>query len=169
MTMPGKVQTIELNSMLAKTVVSAVVETFTSMTGLTPKPGPVELSKEVNIHSDISGIITMVQEQTDGVMVVSFPKETIFHILARIYQQNFLDLNSSVQQGVAEFSNIIYCQIKTNLNKSGFNLRMALPNVVIGDQHKVVNSSHGPALVVPFTISNYTFHVILQSTSTQTK
>lgn len=157
---------MELNNQLAKLVINAVTETFSTMTGLTPQAGQVTFGADTNIHGDISGIISMVQEQTDGVLVVSFPKETIFHILARIYQQQFGDLNSSVQQGVAEFTNIIYCQIKTHLNKNGFTFRMALPNVVIGDQHKVVNSAHGPALIVPFSIGNYGFHVLIQTTKT---
>lgn len=164
---PSRVQQIELNNQLARLVISAVVETFSTMTELTPQAGEVSYDNAANIHGDISGIISMVQEQTDGVMVVSFPKETIFHVLARIYRKQFGELNTSVQQGVAEFTNIIYCQIKTNLNKSGFTFRMALPNVVIGDQHKVVNSAHGPALIVPFTIGNYGFHVVLQTTYTK--
>ncbi len=163
--MSNTVQTpeIKLDTNMAEIIAASAIETISTMTGLQPVAGKIEHSQDLSVHADISGIVTIIQERVEGALIVSFPKETIFHILARIYRQPFLEINTSVQQGVGEFANIIYGIMKTNLNKSGYKLKMALPHVVMGDQHKVVNTLSQPIMIVPLTISSqYTFHVTLQ-------
>lgn len=143
-------------------IIDAVVETFTQMVGIRPQPGRAAFNSTAPVHSDISGIINLVQEESEGVLVVSFSKETIYHILAKIYGREFSEMNSSVQQGVGEFTNIIYGGVKASLNKAGHNFKMALPSVVIGDQHKIINPKAGSTMSVPFTVSGYSFHVTIQ-------
>lgn len=155
-------QDLELNAHWTFAVIDAVVETFSNMIGVRPQPGRAIFNANQPIHGDISGIMNLVQEQHDGVLIVTFPKDTIFHILARIYGTQFTDINSSVQQAVGEFTNVIYGGVKTSVNKSGYKFKMALPSVVIGDQHKVVNPSTGTTMVVPFTINGYAFHITIQ-------
>jgi chemotaxis protein CheX len=153
-----------MNANWSKAIVDAVVLTFTEMCGMEPFAGVARINSATPIHSDVSGIINLVQERVEGVLVVSFPKETIYHVLARIYGTEFHDVNRRVQDAVGEFTNVIYSTMKTSLNKGGHKLKMALPNVIIGDQHKVVSPTlNGTTMTIPFNFGPvYTFHITVQ-------
>jgi CheY-specific phosphatase CheX len=151
---------VEFNKRLAQIVNGAVNETFVVMTGMQPVVGQFQIVTRPSIVGDISGIINIATDEMEGAFILVFPKETVFHILARVYGKAFSDLNASVQDGVAEFTNVVYGLIKSGLFPMGIKLHVALPSVVIGDQHLILSPKTGPSLVFPVQIQNYTFNVI---------
>ena len=161
MTMAAPTGDIELDKRLAGVIGRAVMDTFNIMVRVKPVVGQFEIIDRPSVHGDISGIMNIVGDDLEGAFILSFPKETVFHILARVYGNAFHEITPSVQDAVAEFTNVIYGVVKAGLVTMGLNLRMALPNVVIGDQHKVVSPQTGPCLLLPVHVLNYTFQVVL--------
>ena len=160
-------QQVRITEAWSLAVTKAVEDTFFALAGCRPKADKAEFNNKANVHSDISGLMVMSQTQADGAMILSFPKETIFHVLAKIYRKSFSDLNQSVQQGVGEFTNVIFGGLIANLNKSGYAFQMGQPSVVIGNQHIVVQSKSGQRMTIPFEIENYPFHVTVQINNQQ--
>ncbi len=152
---------IELGDRLAREIDYGVHSTLSSMFGLKPKVGTYRLEKECSIHGDVSGLITLIQDKNEGTLVISFPKATIFGMLSKMYRKPFTEIDKSVKLGVGELTNIIYGVVKANLNKDGFALKMAVPNVIIGDQHTILTCDSGPTMVVPFESEAGSFYVLL--------
>ena len=152
---------VDLGDRLAKEIDYGVHATLSSMFGLKPQVGVFTLVDECTVKGDVSGIVTLTQEKIEGTLIVTFPKATIFGILAKMYRKPFTEVNQSVKLGVGELTNIIYGVVKANLNKDGFQFKMAVPSVVIGDQHTVIPFDSGPTMVVPFSSEVGTFHVLL--------
>jgi chemotaxis protein CheX len=154
-------QPLELNEDLVKEISFGVHSTFTSMFGLRPTPAVHVLENECTVKGDISGIIGLYQDHVEGALIVSFPLQTIFAILGKMYKREFTEVDKSVRSGVGELTNIIYGVMKTNLNKSGHGFKMAIPNVIIGSQHAIAATNPGTTLVVPFETDSGSFTVLL--------
>jgi chemotaxis protein CheX len=148
-----------LDEHLARTAIAAVQGALATMFGVRAVPGPYSLQKDFVSHGDISGILGMVQERMEGTLVVSFEKATIFGILKRVYGREFSEVDSSVRQGVGELTNIIYSSMKKALNERGHSFKMAIPNVVIGSSHSIINLHEGQTMVVPFSVEGGSFYV----------
>ncbi len=153
--------TLELNESLVKEINFGVHSTFTSMFGLKPAPEKHFLEQECAPKGDVSGIVGLTQDRVEGALIVSFPQTTIFTILGKMYKKEFTEIDKSVKAGVGELTNIIFGVVKTNLNKNGFGFKMAIPNVIIGDQHTVAITNPGTTLVIPFQTESGTFSVSL--------
>lgn len=151
-----------LDRNVATALTTAVISTFEGMIGVTPVADTFKISKKPNVFGDISGIMSVVQDGREGAMVITFPKETIFYILARAYKMEFKTLDTTVRDGVAEFTNVINGALKANLNRSSQVLQYPLPHVIIGDQHQIFTQNKSTSVTVPFTINGHPFTVILQ-------
>lgn len=159
--MAAKQLSIDIADHLAEEINLGVQSTFINMFALKPHMQPYRLEKNSTVIADVSGLISITQEKIEGTLIVSFPKQTIFRMLEKMYKRSFTEVDSSVTAGVGELTNIVYGVFKASLNKSGYNLKMALPNVVIGEQHTVLTSENGPTLVTPFTTDLGDFYVRL--------
>lgn len=156
-----QLQSLELNENLAKEINFGVYSTFTSMFGLKPTPDKHFIEQECHAKGDVSGIVGLTQDRVEGALIVSFPRETIFNILSKMYKKQFTEIDKSVKAGVGEMTNIIFGVVKTNLNKSGHSFKMAIPNVIVGDQHTVAITNPGSTLVIPFQTESGPFTVLL--------
>lgn len=161
MTTSPKEALLILDASLARKIIQGVHATFVNMVGITPEAGKHQVLESIDILGDVSGIITLMQETLNGTFVVTFPKETILEMLGRIYRRQFTEITPSVRSGVGELTNMIYGATKASLNRSGYNFKMARPNVIIGDQHTVLGCSPGPGLLIPFSTPIGDFNVIL--------
>ena len=154
-------QILKLNDTLVKEINFGVYSTFTSMFGLKTNPEAHFIEQEYHAKGDVSGIVGLTQDRVEGALIVSFPKETIFQILGKMYKKQFIEIDKSVKAGVGELTNIIFGVVKTNLNKNGYGFKMAIPSVIIGEQHTVAITNPGTTLVIPFQTESGTFCVLL--------
>lgn len=152
---------VELGDRFAREIDNGVHATLSNMFGLKTTVEKFRIEEECTVKGDISGLITLIQDKNEGTLIVSFPKATIFGLLSKMYRKPFAEINQSVKLGVGELTNIIYGVVKSNLNKDGFTLKMAVPNVVIGDQHRILTCDSGPTMVVPFHSEAGPFYVLL--------
>lgn len=159
----SQLNALELGERVADEIGRGVHDTFFNMINIKPIPGPYHVFRaaDVDVKGDVSGIINATQETLSATLVVSFPKETIFFILEKMFQNKFTEIDQSVKEGVGEFTNIIYCVIKKNLNETGCNFRMAIPTVVIGATHLITAVQCDSTMVVPFTLQAHPFFVSL--------
>jgi chemotaxis protein CheX len=156
-----KLSEIRLNDATASDIIRGVSETISSMAGVKPQPGQYRIEGESEIQGDISGLITVSQDEMEGTLIVSFSHDAIFFILEKVFKRSFDSVDKSVKEAVAEFTNMIYGVIKARMNQEGYRLRMALPTVVMGVKHVVTPLRVDRTMVVPFTIEGKAFEVML--------
>lgn len=139
--------------------------TFQNMFGIKTTPGQHTVSESSVLRGDVSGIINLMQdaarEDVEGSLILSFPNQTIFAMLTKIYNRPFTSVDKNVRSGVGELTNIVFGVFKANLNKNGFSFQMALPNVIYGENHEVSVGRPGRALTIPFNSAVGSFDVAL--------
>ena len=96
--------------------------------------GP-ENVENFNSTSQVSGVVTLFQQECQGVFLVGFNKACIFHLLEKLYDKKFSSIDEVVQGGVAEITNIIFGRFKQKLNELGYDFKMVIPSVIIGTEH----------------------------------
>jgi chemotaxis protein CheX len=142
----------------------SVLQTFRGMLGVEPKCVENVKTTEIRVESDVSGVIQIQDEAFHATFVLGFPKESICFVMEKLLRKPFPELNRSAQQGVGEFSNMIYGAMKSRLNTLGFDLNLAIPSVVLGNGH-TVESAHGSKAssnqILRFDFEGKRFHLVL--------
>ena len=153
---------LEINSALENEVTLAVRRLLaTTFAVPVTQKGEVRLTDKPVIKGDISGAVGLVQDEFEGNMIISFPKATILSLMHRVYGQRFNELNKSVSDGVGEITNTLFAMVKKGLSERGYRFKMALPSVVIGDQHDITQLEGTETLAIPFSSPIGTFEVFV--------
>lgn len=150
-----------LFSAFVKEITNGVDQTLTQMLGIKPQALPPQEMTECRLEGDVSGLISVVGQDVNGVLLLTFPKDTICAFLEKIYRKKIEAQSPSVKSGVGELTNVVFGVLKTNLNKQGYGLKMAIPSVILGDQHTVISIGEGPHLMLPFATDKGNFSVML--------
>ncbi|MCB0364686.1 MAG: chemotaxis protein CheX [Bdellovibrionaceae bacterium] len=149
----------ELTDQVADIVESNVRDVFLSMFNLEAKTGEHRFERDHVDQGDVSGTVGMVQQEMEGTLTVSFPKQTIFNILRDIYGRDFEEVDQTVKEGVGELTNVIYSMVKRGLNELGYDFKMAIPDIVVGENHQIFKVQVGQTLVLPFQLGEEKFEV----------
>jgi chemotaxis protein CheX len=145
-------------------ILPSVIQTFRGMLGVEPKCVENAVVTDLQVASDVSGVIQVRDGNFHVNFVVGFPKETICYIMEKLLRKPYPELNKSAQQGAGEFTNMIYGALKSRVNTLGFELNLALPSVVLGSGHTVEPANGGKAIshrVLRFTFEGKPFSIVL--------
>lgn len=91
----------------------------------------------VSLVGDVSGVIGMVQQQLEGTMTICLTFETVRDILPQIVGHSISVTHEMTVDAVGEITNMIFGQIKTELNKRGLWIEIGIPAFVTGRGHFV--------------------------------
>lgn len=125
----------------------ATIETFKSMIKADIQAGKVLLKREPRIHSDISGIIGL-SGGAQGTVAISFPRITALKVVTEFGHKKVVTLDETVVDAVGELANIIAGAAKREL--AAFKINIALPTVVLGDNHELAAPKNVLPMIVPF-------------------
>lgn len=128
-----------------------------SQTNVTP--GKIFIRQGDKPSGDVSGVIGLVSPGFNGSIVISFPEKTFLAIMSKMLGETLTSLTKEINDGAGEISNMIFGQAKTELNKAGYGIQMALPTVIVGKDHTFLNSKQGPSVIVPFNSDCGEFYV----------
>lgn len=119
-----------------------------------------ELPEESTPFSgDILGIVGFVSDTLEGSLVTVFDLDFLGEILEPIYGKRFSEINDSVRSGAAEFTNMIFGNLKTKLNKDGHSFRMAIPSTILGDEVEVLEVKGTDRKNICFLYKNFRFDI----------
>lgn len=144
------VQKLELNADTVTLMEEVVNKTFTTMTGVKFFTGGHSFHDSFVARADISGIVNISQEDNEGSLILSLPKETAFGLLSKIFRRDITALDATTRSGVGELTNILFGVFKKELSEKGHTIRMALPSVIVGEGHEVAMQIPNKTLVMPF-------------------
>lgn len=137
-------------------VCSAMQTTF----GATVTPGQYEIGQGmVSLVGDVSGVIGLVQEELEGTLTLCLTFETVRDILPKIVGNAISVTHEMTVDAVGEITNMIFGQIKTELNGRGYGLKLGIPSVVTGRGHFVSQFHRGPYMIMPFYLDGQLFQV----------
>jgi len=153
-------QKLALDMQLSRDVTIAVCSAMQSTFDVEITPGPFEVGKGmVSLVGDVSGVIGLVQDELEGTMILCLTFDTVRDILPRIVGNSIAVTHEMTVDAVGEITNMIFGQIKTELNGRGYGLKLGIPSVVTGRGHFVSQFHRGPYMIIPFYLEGQLFQV----------
>lgn len=158
----SKPLSLSIGDKLAQDVIHAVAEAFSKTFDVTVKAGRYEIgSGAVTLSGDVSGIVGFVQTQLEGTLTACFRMDCLKRILPRLLGGDIEVTQDIAMDAVGEITNMIFGQIKTELNQHGHQLRFGLPSVVTGAGHFIGHMHAGRYMIVPFEVDGSSFQIHL--------
>jgi chemotaxis protein CheX len=137
----------------------ATVNALTTMAFIAPKRGQPQIRKDEPPNgADISAVIGLTGE-TNGWVAICLQKSVALNIAGNMLgvQKSYID--ADVRDAVGEIVNMIAGGAKAELAKKGFSFKIAIPTVVVGDNHQLGQSKNSVYLVIPFETEHGSFYV----------
>lgn len=116
--------------------------------------------KEKTARADISGTIGLAGK-TNGVVAVTFEKEVACKITSSMLGEEHTEMNETVQDTIGEIANMVAGGAKSIMAGKGMSFKIAVPSVIVGQDHWISYPAKVPCMVIPFTIKelNKSFNV----------
>ncbi len=151
---------ISLDDMLARDISAAVIHSISETFGVSLEAGaPVFGEGMVSLAGDVSGIIGMVQEHLDGTLILCINSQIVSRILPRVLGSAVAITNEMVVDTVGELTNMVFGQVKSELNQREHQIKLGIPCVITGKGHYVCQFHRGKFMVVPFFLDKQLFEV----------
>ncbi len=150
----------ELDERLAQHISDAVCVAINTTFSVSITPGEVVFGEGmVSLMGDVSGIIAMVQDRLEGTLTVCMPTEALRDILPRVLGHGIPVTRDMTSDAVGEITNLVFGQIKTELNQRGHVFRLGIPSVIQGKGHFVSQFHRGRYMLASFHIENHLIQV----------
>ncbi|MFA4993995.1 MAG: chemotaxis protein CheX [Bdellovibrionales bacterium] len=151
---------ISLDDVLAKDITKAVIRSMSEMFSCTVVAGKPEFGEGmVSLVGDISGLIGLVQSQLDGTLILCMTSETLRDILPQVLGKSITVTQEMTIDAVGELTNMIFGQVKNELNQRKHQIKLGIPCVVTGKGHFVCQFHRGKYMIVPFHLDGKLFQV----------
>lgn len=153
-------QHLRLDEQLSREITQAVCGAMQTTFGVKITPGQFEVGTGmVSLVGDVSGVIGLVQDELEGTMTICLTFETVKDILPRVIGNSISVTHEMTVDAVGEITNMIFGQIKTELNNRGYGLKLGIPSVVTGRGHFVSQFHRGQYMIIPFYLEGQLFQV----------
>jgi chemotaxis protein CheX len=142
--------------------IEAVIEVLKVEVGVNGERGQLSLQKSAMTTDDITVLIHLVG-QVYGVVLYGMPSKVGLKFVSQIMGQEFTELDSLAQSGVAELSNVITGRATVKFSQSGYQSNISPPMVITGKGIQV-STLDFPRLVVPLEteLGTMTVHLALR-------
>jgi len=151
---------LSLDSDMAKDVTAAVISSIRETFSVEVSAGAPEFGDGmVSLVGDISGIIGMVQKQLEGTLMLCMTFETVRDILPQVLGKSVTITHEMAVDAVGELTNMVFGQVKNELNQRGHQIKLGIPCVVTGKGHFVCQFHRGKYMIVPFQLDGQLFQV----------
>lgn len=151
---------LALDELLAREIAMAVVRTMRETFSVDVVAGDYEIGEGVvALVGDVSGVIGMVQDHLEGTLTLCLSFETVRDMLPQVIGNVVQITHEMTVDAVGEITNMIFGQIKTDLNKRGYRIKLGIPSVVSGRGHFISQFHRGRYMLIPFHLSGQLFQV----------
>lgn len=142
--------------------INATVGTFKTMLGMDLETGTPSLKVDATHTYDISGVIGLSGE-AQGVISLSFPKMMALKVVSNLLGSEVKIIGPELTDGIGELANIVAGYAKQGLSE--YKLSISLPNVVVGQGHRIATQTGVPTIIVPLksNIGEFAMEVSLKT------
>lgn len=112
----------------------------------------------------IAGVISLITDSFTGSITLCFSQKVFLKIYENMFGEVHETINKEIEDAAGELLNIIYGQAKIELNnKPGYNLKKALPTVLVGEKLSISQQGSSPTVIIPFETDFGTFHIEIET------
>ena len=151
-----------MDAKLLNPFIQAAVEVLKAEVGATVSRGSITMEKSALTSDDITVLINLIGD-VYGVVMYGMPSATGINMVSKIMGQDFAELNSLAQSGVAELGNVISGQATTRFSEAGYHSDISTPMVLTGKNIEI-STLDFPRIVVPLEtqFGIFTVHLALK-------
>ena len=139
--------------------VEALVETFATMTGLSPIALKPYLKANKQAMADVTGMIGFANETVHGSVGLSLDTELALLVYERFMGEAVESINADVVDCIGELVNMVAGGGKSRLSETGETFKISLPKVQIGRDVLIDHNVSAPAVVIPFDAGGLTLKI----------
>ena len=147
-------------------VVSTLMSVFTTMVQIEPRVGEIKIKEDDISKGDVTGMLKMEGDTAKGSVSISFTKPVVFDIVKRMLHMDIQEIDEIARDMAGEMANIVVGGAKNLLEESGYKIDMSLPEVFVGDDHRIEHSFNGKTIEIPFSLDSGDFFVEVNFTET---
>ena len=142
--------------------VQTAVEVLKAEVGTTISRGDISLQKSALTSDDLTVLINLIGD-VYGVVMYGMSMSTSLSMVSRIMGQEFSELSSLAQSGIAELGNVISGQTTVRFAEAGYHANISTPTVLIGSGIQI-STLDFPRIVVPLETQYglFTAHLALR-------
>lgn len=107
----------------------------------------------------LTAVVAIISSQFIGSIQLSFSEPVFLALMNSMLGETFPEITAELTSGASEILNIIYGTAKTVLNKSGYDIKTAIPTVIWGHALKSTALTTSPTLVLPFSTQHGNFYL----------
>lgn len=151
-----------MDAKLLNPFMQAAVEVLKAEVGATISRGDLSLQKSALTSDDITVLINLIGD-VYGVVMYGMPLSTGLRMVSHILGQEFTELTSLAQSGIAELGNVISGKATVRFSEAGYRSNISTPTVLIGSGIKI-STLDFPRIVVPLEtqFGFFTAHLALR-------
>jgi chemotaxis protein CheX len=139
-----------VSAKLSKPFVESISNVLSMMAMLESKPDKPLLRNTNVAKGDVTGIIGMTGDKLNGSFAISFSKSAILQIAKNMVGDEKDSIDDEIKDMVGEITNMTAGGAKKLFEEVGYDFGMATPAVIAGENHKIIHSVKGKAVIVPF-------------------
>lgn len=131
---------------------ASLVQVFEAQLRIKPVSGSVYVRKpEAGALGDYCGVIEVHSPNLRGLVVFSFPAETIGRFVEAVHGVAGIKSLDAIKDSIGEITNIAFTRGKNELNSRGYGIFGALPSTLQREElSKAFPGYNGPSITVPF-------------------
>lgn len=139
--------------------ITATVNALNTMVFITPQRGTPQMKKkEEPLEADISAVIGLAGE-ANGWVAIGLNKKVALKIAENMLGEPKAYIDADVRDAVGEIVNMIAGGAKAELSQKGFSFKIAIPTVVVGENHQLGQMKNTAYMVIPFTTDDGSFFI----------
>jgi chemotaxis protein CheX len=108
---------------------------------------------------EIAASIGLACSAFTGSITLCFPKDVYLLLMSNMLGENFTAITDELQDGAAELLNMIFGSAKVALNPKGYNIQMAIPSVIRGENLRTTHLTRKQVIVLPFITEKGELHI----------
>lgn len=150
-----------MDDQVASIFFDVVTDLMESMVGL--PCNMVQAAADEQLARYVSGIVT-INGNAVGQVAVSLSREVGEQLVAQMSGLEITDVNDEIlRDGIGEVANIIAGGAKSKLAQNGFELKLSLPSVIVGEGHELgpIQAGHVTHYIINCELGAYQLAVWL--------
>lgn len=138
-----------LRQTLAASLAEAIETTFTTITGSDAQALPADSNvQHYNNSFEIGAIIGVNDRSFKGSLILGFSTKTYLSLMSKMFGTTYSEITTEISDGPAEILNMIFGNLKIDLNNKGFSLTQAIPTTIMGSNLHIVPSKSKSSPIV---------------------
>jgi chemotaxis protein CheX len=148
-----------MNVEMINPFITSTVNALSTMAFIVPQRGqPAVKINEQAPNADISGVIGL-SGDANGWVSIGLSRPLSLKIAENMLGEPKTYIDADVRDAVGEIVNMIAGGAKSELSQKGFSFKLAIPTVVVGDQHQIAQKKNIPYMLIPFNSAEGNFFI----------